>query len=89
MTLIYRYGVLLYSDEGIWMKAGFRYGDYYLQELKIISDNLSDCIPFCWPFEASGTTWFNNQQLSILPTESIYGFLTILKINSDYFPKLH
>jgi hypothetical protein len=41
----------------------------------------------CSQFKAQCTTSFNMQKLCILPTEGIYAFHMILKINIDYFPE--
>jgi hypothetical protein len=35
------------------------------------------------------TTCINNKLFCILPTEHIYGFRMVLRINNDYFPKQH
>jgi hypothetical protein len=39
------------------------------------------------PLKPSSSTYFNNQQLCILPTECIYGFIMIPRRNSDYLLK--
>jgi hypothetical protein len=35
------------------------------------------------------TTWFDIKNLCILPTEWIYVFGMILRVNTDYVPKQH